>query len=613
MGPGTDDVEPEEYLDPNEIPEAAKILDDCVRNVGELTAARNNYDLQSGDLIPTSKARLKQVLWYWHQTTMEPYGAELAPVFSGGLRWPQPPAETPQAVRKFWNGLAPLLTEPLSIALVRDLCFTVRIEAVGEHGGGAIDSYLKAAKDPNFDRVDASNFLLRAWTIARSMKDDARQLRIVSEVESMIEAPDSPPGVVVCMLKLLCELRPTAPIAKLVGAKNRLLESCLSRYAGSPLQFELAELTYKHHGDVVTRDSAAKLIVTLHLDKAAAAENVFAKQSHLQAAAQFARDQGFQDLENRARTELQQVAAIDSDWSKIQAKMTLPAELVESMVRPFERASNSCAAIHHFLSTDPPSGDFARNTLSATRSVSQPLLFNAIGIGRIGSHGLPVAEVATKDERVRSELVRTETMWMGLSGVFLAAGLQRIPESFGLPTLDELVSCLVNAYGSEQRVTRNFAKALLLFWQHENEACVHLAVPIVERVCRELLIELNSPIFRVAKGFEIGQYPGLGQLLPSLVEKGFDESWERFLSTLLTSEGRNIRNDVAHGLIGSVSDSDAALVLRAAGHMLALSGEGRQNIERAPKFPNDAERKVRWSRISKRLYLLRLLRTKDRS
>jgi hypothetical protein len=201
---------------------------------------------------------------------------------------------------------------------------------------------------------------------------------------------------------------------------------------------------------------------------------------------------------------------------------------------------------------------------------------------------------------------------MGLQGVFLAAGLHRIPEAFGEPTVPEIMEYLSRTYECDEHVSRNFAKALRFFWQNENEACVNLAVPIVERVCRELLLELDSAIFRVSKGHEIGQFPGLGSLLPSLLQEGFDPSWERFLSTLLTSEGINIRNDVAHGLVDSVSDMHAALVLRAAGLLVTLSGGNRLSAETTMSFPAPGEKSMKWIRLTRRAFLLRFRRQNRR-
>jgi hypothetical protein len=80
---------------------------------------------------------------------------------------------------------------------------------------------------------------------------------------------------------------------------------------------------------------------------------------------------------------------------------------------------------------------------------------------------------------------------------------------------------------------------------------------------RALLLELNEPVYRTAVGDSPGQFPGLGALLPDLVENGFDPDWERFLRTLLLGEGANVRNLVAHGFMDEVDRDKAALVLRA--------------------------------------------------
>jgi hypothetical protein len=118
---------------------------------------------------------------------------------------------------------------------------------------------------------------------------------------------------------------------------------------------------------------------------------------------------------------------------------------------------------------------------------------------------------------------------------------------------------------------RALARAIHLYWVGEYDACSHLIVPKVEAAARGLLLELNEPVYRSAVGDARGQFPGLGSLLPLLVDNDFDPDWERFLRTFLLSDGRNVRNLVAHGFARDTDPVEAALAIRAGALLILLT------------------------------------------
>jgi hypothetical protein len=63
------------------------------------------------------------------------------------------------------------------------------------------------------------------------------------------------------------------------------------------------------------------------------------------------------------------------------------------------------------------------------------------------------------------------------------------------------------------------------------------------------VLDLNEPTYRAAVGDCAGQFPGLGSLLPDLVNNDFDPDWGRFLRVFLLNDGSNMRNLVAHGFV----------------------------------------------------------------
>ena len=278
---------------------------------------------------------------------------------------------------------------------------------------------------------------------------------------------------------------------------------------------------------------------------------------------------------------LQAISIDDLGLLRIEAPSRLPAYIPESFLRQFDEAHDWREAVHRFLHTEPPTGSYEKNLSTARRSFQRPSLRNLFGTVRLGAHGLPQHSYDSDEERLQHELVQLEEMGANLYGLWYADGLERVAATFGIPAKTELTAFLVGAYGADPRLATTFSTALRLFWQEEFDASAHLAVPIVEASARGLLLELNEPLYRVEQGNTIGQFPGLGFLLPQLLKLGFDPDWERFLGTLLLPRGENIRNLVAHGFVHDIRRSTAALVLRAAGLMAILApGDGAAEDEK---------------------------------
>lgn len=185
---------------------------------------------------------------------------------------------------------------------------------------------------------------------------------------------------------------------------------------------------------------------------------------------------------------------------------------------------------------------------------------------------LPARTLSSDDDIFNRELIHVETRYMDMNGRFLARALHQIRERFGIPSRDDLEAFFLG-FGAAPTLVTAFATALQLYWVDEYDASCHLVVPKVEAAARALLLQLNEPLYRAAVGAAVGQFPGLGSLLPSLLDNDFDPDWERFLRTFLLNDGSNLRNLVAHGFTDSVGPVEAALALRASALLILLSTE----------------------------------------
>jgi hypothetical protein len=145
---------------------------------------------------------------------------------------------------------------------------------------------------------------------------------------------------------------------------------------------------------------------------------------------------------------------------------------------------------------------------------------------------------------------------------FIVDLLSRIHEKWGpLDPVD--VSAFI---GQEDHIPATVAEALARavgrYFNGDFEGAAFTAAARFERIAREILLALGAPVLKIQTRNAPAQYPGLGALLERLDGRGLDESWSRFLGTLLTRpEGPGVRNEMFHGDLDDVPQALAALVI----------------------------------------------------
>jgi hypothetical protein len=197
-------------------------------------------------------------------------------------------------------------------------------------------------------------------------------------------------------------------------------------------------------------------------------------------------------------------------------------------------------------------------------------LFNTV---LLGADLLPRKTLVTAEEKYHHEDCQHVSIASEHWGHVAALGLRRLAEKHGIPGEDELHSFFLDEFHCDPSGARILAKALRHFWSGHHLEAVYLAAPATEAAARRLLRELDEGVYQVQVGKNAGKYPALGTLLDELLTLGLDESWHFFLTWLLLGpDGRNIRNDVAHGFTVDIHPALAALVLRGAAVLITASG-----------------------------------------
>ncbi|WP_405541511.1 hypothetical protein OG478_03860 [Streptomyces phaeochromogenes] len=475
-------------------------------------------------------------------------------------------------VRTLWHELTGAVTHPAARARCADIVFTLRLANPRDAAEQAARGYLDLVGG-SLRMTEQSHALLRAWTLARSVK----LVPLVQQVASVMfdTAQDAltrqdDPYVFVYLLDVLTakQKKNAQPVDPRV---DYLLDRALLTYTDTHIVAHVARLVRRRAvGDDSRIRKASEAEVMAYLNDADQATDAIVIRNHLSNAASRARQLNVPELEKVAVSRLQSAPSVD--WATIGTEIKIPNALFRSYLRPFERADSWLAALGYWFHTDSPSGTLAVNERTARDVFNQSVFSRLATTVMFGDNDLPKRVLGDDDDALQRELIRIETMNIHLHGIVLADALDLIKTRFGIPSFEDLNVSLVES-GVHPDFARPLAKAFILYWVGEFEASAHIAAPKVEAAARALLLELNEPLYRTAVGDKSGQFPGLGVLLDPLTENDFDPDWSRFLATFLLGEGMNVRNLIAHGFMREVGRETAALGLRAFA-LLALITSG---------------------------------------
>lgn len=531
------------------------------------------------DVIPLA-TEIAQIFSYRlaidHGNSVRP-GAELEPatVPASGMCYPTAIDAAHDDVVQLWAALAEHVTEPLPSAVLHDLQFVRRLAPVGDHAQRAGQAYLKAAGQLHLDIMTRAECSLRSWTLSRrtgSVRGEktARQI-IRTIVEEQLSEPTSAfPGVVLPLLAALT----TSPKRRVSPEDHTdldtLLGQALSAFTTDYQVDYLVELMGRRPGVGSERRTELNRHRVLSRLAAADASHGHLKMHWLNEAAQLGRQLGTTDLADRAVADMQAIPQESLEWISIPLEIDLPKGAYERHVRQFVSHRDWRRGLCQWLGTDAPSGNYEANRRSTERSLNGLVFHKLLRSHVFGAHGLPQNTVDDDESELNHQIQKTETLNALTMGMALADALQRIGDL--VPNLHEsqLTEFLHTSFKADEDVSRTLARAIKLYWRGEYQASAFLITPSIEAAARHLLLALNAPLYRVEKGRTIGQYPGLGALLPDLEREGLDPDWIRFLKVLLLPDGRNLRNLIAHGFLHDVQRHDAALLLRAAAMMILM-------------------------------------------
>jgi len=494
----------------------------------------------------------------------------------GRTPWPRTPAELSPDVLGIWRAYAATVRSAAWRAHLNDLLAAAGASPRYQYAREAVSAYREAV--PAFlsshekvsGRVRAVESLARGVELACSMNQrDLRDL-VAQDILGLagdLLSDDPPPcGLIFRLLEALQTRRlETTAVRDLIeraSSGGRLDDMHLH-----VMFLRLLRSTYPEPDDQKVID---RRIVTVMMTHAEGMQRMLRLMT-LNHAAVLARDCGLTDLFEDANRKIQAMKQADLGLVRTGTiTIQLSPEELDAAIAEVDEAADLAEALWRIAGTSAPGGDIAFAERAARAiSVSAPLA-TSIPRGRINPAG-PVPVSAPSDG-----LASTQAMFQVLNlerrGLAVCAQLDRIRERFA-PDEDALVAVFAHeAFGSESR-TRMLVHAFLHYWAGQDDAAVHLALPRVEALLREIERDRGVSVVNVARGNTPGGVSQLGALIAEMTAAGFDENWQRSFALLLTDgeHGLNLRNDVGHGLSDCPPRLHVGLVLHAALALLAVA------------------------------------------
>ncbi|MFE9027505.1 hypothetical protein ACFYOA_14720 [Streptomyces iakyrus] len=508
-------------------------------------------------------------------------GVSLEPLSEVGesFFWPRPIRAVGPETLKLWNELLSASIEPEIQGLLADLLFSARHPKPHTYARQAVEAYV-AAQAGNFSQLNKSVMLVRAWSILRPLRlkglEPSVEEAMLSLVGSTLRADAPAPGTVLPLLRCLLEGRlkekKDTKQADIPVEAIDYLFSALDQYKADHLSKQLAYMARDCLNNKELVERALRKAASNLLEAAEQATEGHSKTHWLQQAAKFARKFHLDDIQNECVRRLQAIDPSTYQWMTIRAASTARASDFESYMRVFDQPDLFDALIC-FFETPSPTGSREENENIAKGIIENSLTHKIMGTATYGAHGLPQKSYETESEKLQYQVYGVESVALGIQGRILATALDRIAGAHVIPSTGDLAAWLVERYGSDPGLCTSLAESLLLYWGRDYLSCVQLAMPRVEAAIRSLLLLLDEPIYRVEEAKSLGQFPGLGTMLPLLERHGFDPDWSSFMRALLLTPGRNLRNLGAHGFLQDVDKQTAALVLRALSVVALLAPE----------------------------------------
>jgi hypothetical protein len=455
---------------------------------------------------------------------------------NGAAPWPRTLDQVSPHVLEVWLAYAGRARSAGMRAHLYDLLTSAGFSPPYAHARQAIEAYREAvpeflaAEDTNRGRLRAAESLIRALGLAAQMNQRDLRDRVVSDILALADVLLGADAVPYRLVYRLLEALHARRLE--LDAVRSLIER-----AGDMCDVIMLKVAFLRLLRMMDPDSAAQkgidrrsvTAMIADADRSTGALRLLT----LSDAATVARDAGLTDLFQDAMRKIQAMNRDDLGLAALGGvRVQLTQQELDAARAAVDQASSLAEALWQIAAASAPAGDVAFAQQAAKSLMRTAPLTASIPRGRINPVG-PVPVSPASSDPLADTLARFQVLNLHRRGLAITVQLDRVRERFD-PDEGDLTAVLAHdAIGSPSK-TSMLVHVFQHFWAGQDAAAVHLALPRVEDLLREIERSRNGPVVSVAQGRTPGGMSQLGALIAAMPAAGFDQNWTRSFELLLT-------------------------------------------------------------------------------
>lgn len=554
-------------------PELVAALDAAAEEADDFWVIGDAIHKRVGDDEEKGKA-LRGVIWAFRfdylaveqEASRQAEGSPWGPAMQfGDARMPPPLRDIDDAFVEQWARLVAQARTAGVRARLHDLLWERKQgERPHEHALAAVDAYCEISEDPSWNWMARTHALERASELARQLSNTEQQDRVVAHMErlareELAETSDDRPGVTLNLIEAILRL----PADRHPATLPELIDAADDAYGSDPFLADTVSDLRAAIAEPGEQTELRRQQVGRWLDRAEQ-ESGLRKHHAFQRAYQLAKRNGQEDLAQQARVALQSMTDEDLELKTLSAEVKVPTEKIEQIITSLLGDGWQDCLTRVGAQRAPggtPEDLEAEVREQMARAPIQNLVTRQV---TAEPYGQLIYQAVSWDQHERVNQAQQRAMAAQLQGFFYTEAFGRIPGQYGRPSREELTEFFTTDLISRE-IAERIARAFELYWDGEYDDSAHVLVPRLEGILRDLAHRVGIPVIALPEGERLGRVLPAGDVLRQLRDVFPDPGAHAYFTNLLTDPlGLNLRNNIGHGIAGTVQRSEAALLLQAA-------------------------------------------------
>lgn len=537
---------------------------------GALVAARKPMgDLSEPD-FDAFRAEASAFFFYERRNRDSVWGTYFAPTFTAttndGREVRNPDiADLGPHVIEYWEGRARTVQNPVMRARYSDLVWDLGKSMTGkspdvEFARLAIDAYIESA-ERNFHTIEIQSIqsLQRALDLARTINDGPRTRRAIDAMFKFYDAHSNPQHIGTWVFlfddlygkKFITPEEEEGIIARLETKLKETADTSSSSTFNPFGAAEAAERLRQHYANKGQTADVHRVVKAYggSFEHAARDASPMLAMAWLQPVIERYQQVGLREDAERAQlASIEKGKNIEADMKHVSATVEIDREEIEKYI-----ANTASGGLHDALVKTAvrfiPNVENARKLLKETAE-KYPLQA-LIGVVKV-SDGQIIAREGSVEDDPEGRLVGQLAQNIGMSQFFLVQVLERIRKEYG-PAKEQIVDVLFDSPIFHEESRALILEGVDAYLKEDFVKAIHVLIPQIESVLRNFLGLLGVPTNKlVPRQSGIMQVKNINDILAEQRVKDAvgEDLWRYWQVFLADKRGHNLRNRLAHGLVG---------------------------------------------------------------